>query len=171
MTVENLNSLPWTLVTRQMCQSGNPLKGKHLYFPCSEFDAMNRTTFYPPAFEAETVVFDRNNSNNLYFSFSFGCKKTYPKLRTVFILSHPGDTQKAFLRKDLNVYVPAGFANLWKNDNQVKALSESQCTRILFAIEGRLTWQTKIRLVNAQLITESLGSERLRTKRLSDRRD
>lgn len=138
----------WIRVTQEMCDGGGPLKGKMLYFGFAEFHS--RRTHYPPAPEAEVLVFDRNDKRNLYESFSFGCRKTYPKLRLVFMFSRC-DTQESFLRPNVKLYVPSRFWHLWKANPQVKILSESLCFSVLRNIEGRLTWQTNIHLVHTQL--------------------
>ena len=150
----DLISVPWTRVTRAMCEAGNPLRGKHLYFPASEFDPVNKMAFYPPAPQAETVVFDRNNQSNVHFSFSFGCAKTYPKLRAVYMFSHPGGTQRSFLRRKLTIFVPPCFKAEWSPSATIQLLSSKECQEVIGVIEGRLTWQNRLKAVHLELLSK-----------------
>lgn len=50
--------LRWNRVTRAMCESGNPVRGKNLYFSKDCFGTFLDTLFYP-------LAADGNNGKNL----------------------------------------------------------------------------------------------------------
>ena len=144
-------AVPWTRVTKSMCKAGNPLRGKHLYFPRPEATSGKEVMCFPPGPEAKVIVLGRGNERSVHDSFSFGCAKTYPKLQTVYMFSDPGGTQRSFSSRGVRVFFPACFSKHWTVNPSTSPLSLQECNDVLEKIEGRIKWQDHLQLVHTEL--------------------
>ena len=144
--------------------------GKNLYFSSKHF---SRECRYPISPNCEVAVFESNDKNNMYYYVN---ECYFPKLKTVYMFSHPCGSQYRLLDVCDKIIIPLRFNEIWRLDYSwshfittkmnAKIYGENFLDekRILAGINHKLEWQNAISQVHTELSYSPVGKNAIEAK-------
>lgn len=142
---------------------------KNLYFSHEDF---SRECSYGKMKNCEVAIFHLNNKNNMHY---FVNKDMFPKLKIVYMFSHPCGSQYNLTRMCKKIVIPLSFTDLWnvqystipsisqnlfhgyKKDLKIYGMYSLDSKRIIHAVEHKLSWQDSIAKVHEELSYSPVG--------------